>query len=60
MQLISVIGHLLGYSKAKIDLDSLDLDLTRSEYEIITLVRALPLKIHLYARLVDDISIIAQ
>ena len=40
--------------------DSLDLDLTRSEYEIITLVMDLPLKIHLYVRLVDDISIIAQ
>ena len=40
--------------------DSLDVDLTRSEYEIITLVKNLPLKLHLYARLVDDISIIAQ
>ena len=40
--------------------DSLDVDLTRSEYEIITLVSDLPLKLHLYVRLVDDISIIAQ
>ena len=40
--------------------DGLDVDLTRSEFEIISLIGDLGLKIHLYTRLVDDISIIAQ
>ena len=40
--------------------DGLDLDLTRSEYEIISLVADLSLRVHLYVRLVDDISIVAQ
>ena len=40
--------------------DSLDLDLTRSEYEILSLVAKKDLKIHLYTRLVDDLSIIGQ
>ena len=40
--------------------DALDVDLTRSEYEIISLISSLPLEVHLYCRLVDDISIVAQ
>ena len=40
--------------------DGLDVDLTRSEYEILFLVHVLDLKIHLYTRLVDDISIVCQ
>ena len=40
--------------------DSLDVDLTRSEFEIISIVNTLPLKVHLYCRLVDDISVVTQ
>ena len=40
--------------------DALDVDLTRSEYEIISQLSTLPLEVHLYCRLVDDISIISQ
>lgn len=40
--------------------DGLDVDLTRSEYEIVSQLHFLPLRVHLLCRLVDDISMIAQ
>ena len=40
--------------------DGLDCVLTLSEFEIISLLNCLPMKVHLYSRLVDDISILVQ
>ena len=40
--------------------ESLDVELTRSEYFIINSIMNLSLKIHLFCRLVDDISLIVQ
>ena len=40
--------------------DSLDIVLTRSELNIINFSRSIPLGIHLFCRLVDDISVLCQ
>ena len=40
--------------------DALDLDLTRSEFEIMNCFHTLSLKIHLFCRLVDDVSLVTQ
>ena len=40
--------------------DSLDTDLTNSEYRIMSSLSSLSLNVHLYCRLVDDISVIVQ
>ena len=40
--------------------DSLDIDLTSSEYRILSKLSSLSTKVHLYCRLVDDISVILQ
>ena len=40
--------------------DALDIDLTTSEFEILSSLSSISLKVHLYCRLVDDISIVVQ
>ena len=43
-----------------INRDSLDVDLSRSEYEIISDLGNISSSVHLYCRLVDDISVVMQ
>ena len=40
--------------------DSLDIDLANSEFQIISVFSSLSIRVHLYCRLVDDISAIVQ
>ena len=40
--------------------DSLDIDLTNSEFKILSSISDLALNVHLYCRLVDDISAVVQ
>ena len=40
--------------------DALDLDLTNSEFQILSSLSSISLNIHLYCRLVDDISVVVQ
>ena len=40
--------------------NALDVELTSSEFEILNSIKILPLHVHLFCRLVDDISVITQ
>ena len=40
--------------------DSLDLDLVNSEFQILSCISTISLDVHLYCRLVDDISVVSQ